>query len=133
MGCKNNACCDTRCDADIFKFTESDISNTELFIKEFLEWYDCGKPESNFEEIYEYKNPGRMLLSEWEPEETIRGEDRRWNVWIDKIYKINDRYFMAGYDHGLTEIQEDEYWDTDIVEVEKKPIVKVIHEWVEKK
>lgn len=118
-----------------FKFTKNENFNEELFIKEFLSWYDAGKPESNFEEIYEYNTPGQFFLREWDPEDTIRGEDRRWSVWIDKIYKIQDgvnfRYFMTGYDHGLTEMQENEYWDTDIFEVSPKQIIKVETVWEE--
>ena len=117
----------------IFEFTKTEKFDEKLFIKEFLSWYDAGKPDSNFEEIYGYEKVGRFFLREWNPEDTIRGEDRRWSVWIDKIYKIGDRYFMIGYDHGLTEMQEDEYWDTDIEEVEKKIEVKVVETWIPKK
>lgn len=134
--CKNEACCDfcdARCSAYVFEFTKTEEFDEELFIKEFLRWYDAGKPESNFEDVYEYKTVGRFFLSEWEPEDVIRGEDRRWSVWIDKVYKVGDRYFMTGYDHGLTEMQEDEYWDNDIQEVENKIEVKVIHTWKRKK
>lgn len=134
--CKNDAYCDfcdARCADYIFEFTKTEKFDKELFIKEFLSWYDAGKPDSNFEEIYGYEKVGRFFLREWNPEDTIRGEDRRWSVWIDKIYKIGDRYFMIGYDHGLTEMQEDEYWDTDIEEVEKKIEVKVVETWIPKK
>lgn len=109
----------------MFNFSE----NNENFEKEFLEWYDAGKPESNFEEVYEYDNIGIFFLEEWKPEDVIRGKDRRWSAWIDKVYKIGDRYFMTGYDHGLTEMQEDEYWGTDIQEVKPKTIVKVERKW----
>lgn len=134
MSCKNKATCDfcdARCASYIFDFSEDLMDSDEKFEKEFLEWYDCGKPESNFEEIYEYENPERMLLSDWEPEDVIRGEDRRWSVWITKIFKIGERYFEVGYDHGLTELQEDEYWDTDVVEVRKEIIFEPKIIWKE--
>lgn len=61
----------------------------------------------------------------------IEGENRRWNRWVDVIVKLKDRYFKVGYDEGLTEMQENEYY-TDIVEV--VPVAKVVTvvEWEEK-
>lgn len=129
--CKNDACCDfcdTRCPYYIYEFTE----NGENFADELLEWYDAGKPDSNIEVSCGYSSPGRMMLSEWHPIDTIRGEDRRWSVWIDKIYEVAGRYFMVGFDMGLTELQENEYWDTDVQEVEKKIEVKVVETWIPK-
>lgn len=69
----------------------------------------------------------------WEHDyERLEGENRRWSRWVDVIVKLKDRYFMVGYDEGLTEMQENEYY-TDIKEV--KPVEKVITitEWEEVK
>ena len=129
--CKNDACCDfcdTRCPYYVYEFTE----NGENFADELLEWYDAGKPDSNIEVSCGYSSPGRMMLSEWHPIDTIRGENRRWSVWVDKIYEVAGRYFMVGFDMGLTELQENEYWDTDVQEVEKKIEVKVVETWIPK-
>ena len=85
--CKNDAYCDfcdARCPDYVYEFTE----NGENFAEELLEWYDAGKPDSNIEIACGYSSPGRMMLSEWEPIDIIRGEDRRWSVWIDKIYEV---------------------------------------------
>lgn len=129
--CKNDACCDfcdARCPYYVYEFTK----NGENFADELLEWYDAGKPDSNIEVSCGYSSPGRMMLSEWHPIDTIRGEDRRWSVWVDKIYEVAGRYFMVGFDMGLTELQENEYWDTDVQEVEKKIEVKVVETWIPK-
>lgn len=129
--CKNDACCDfcdARCPYYVYEFTE----NGKNFADELLEWYDAGKPDSNIEVSCGYSSPGRMMLSEWHPIDTIRGEDRRWSVWVDKIYEVAGRYFMVGFDMGLTELQENEYWDTDVQEVEKKIEVKVVETWMPK-
>lgn len=129
--CKNDACCDfcdARCPYYVYEFTE----NGKNFADELLEWYDAGKPDSNIEVSCGYSSPGRMMLSEWHPIDTIRGEDRRWSVWVDKIYEVAGRYFMVGFDMGLTELQENEYWDTDVQEVEKKIEVKVVETWIPK-
>lgn len=126
--CKNEATCDfcdARCAAYIYEFTKDD----ENFEEEFLKWYDAGKPDSNIKEAYGYDTPGRMMLDECDPIDTIRGEDRRWSVWIDKIYEIAGRYFMVGFDMGLTEMQENEYWDTDVQEVKPEVVVKVERKW----
>lgn len=60
----------------------------------------------------------------------LEGENRRWSRWVDVIIKLKDRYFKVGYDEGLTEYQDNEYY-TDIVEV--KPVEKMvmITEWEE--
>ena len=129
--CKNDACCDfcdARCPYYVYEFTE----NGKNFADELLEWYDAGKPDSNIEVSCGYSSPGCMMLSEWEPIDTIRGEDRRWSVWVDKIYEVAGRYFMVGFDMGLTKLQENEYWDTDVQEVEKKIEVKVVETWIPK-
>ena len=129
--CKNDACCDfcdARCPYYVYEFTE----NGKNFADELLEWYYAGKPDSNIEVSCGYSSPGCMMLSEWEPIDTIRGEDRRWSVWVDKIYEVAGRYFMVGFDMGLTELQENEYWDTDVQEVEKKIEVKVVETWIPK-
>ena len=129
--CKNDACCDfcdARCPYYVYEFTE----NGKNFADELLEWYAAGKPDSNIEVSCGYSSPGCMMLSEWEPIDTIRGEDRRWSVWVDKIYEVAGRYFMVGFDMGLTELQENEYWDTDVQEVEKKIEVKVVETWIPK-
>ena len=129
--CKNDACCDfcdARCPYYVYEFTE----NGKNFADELLEWYDAGKPDSNIEVSCGYSSPGRMMLSEWHPIDTIRGEDRRWSVWVDKIYEVAGRYFMVGFDMGLTELQENDYWDTDVQEVEKKIEVKVVETWIPK-
>lgn len=132
MSCKTHGVCDfcdARCASYIFDFTEEALGDGKLFEKEFLSWYDCGKPDSNFEEISDYETPARFLLSEYDSVDTIRGEDRRWSVWIDKVYKIGDRYFMTGYDHGLTEMQENNYWYTDIKEVKPTTKIEVVRSW----
>lgn len=66
-------------------------------------------------------------LSEREIREVIEygisedyGEDRRWSRTVGVLSKINDRFFYTEYEQGLTENQEDEYYDQPI-EVFKEP------------
>lgn len=47
-------------------------------------------------------------------------ELRRWTRWVNSICQIEDRYFIIGWDQGLTEYQENIYDDSTITEV--KPI-----------
>ena len=43
--------------------------------------------------------------------EETRGEDRRWSHLDSRIYQIGDRYFEFFCDVGLTEYQEDTYYN----------------------
>lgn len=61
-----------------------------------------------------------------------RGEDGRWTAWIDVIFKVKDRYFRIGYDMGLTEYQENDYYDKSVIEVVPEEKTIVVREWVER-
>lgn len=52
---------------------------------------------------------------------------------FDVVFEVDNRYFMTGYYKGLTECQEDEYYDEAVIEV--KPVEKtvVVKEWEEVK
>lgn len=140
--CNANAACDfceTRCPEYIFKFStkyDKEYNEFELdwdkFEDEFLEWYDCGKPKSNFKDIIG-RNITHFMISEWDNEDEIREENRRWNCWVNYIFNIKGRYFKMRCDEALTEMQETYYAeDSKIIEVEKKVVVKVVNEWVTK-
>ena len=64
--------------------------------------------------------------------ENKKGENRRWSRSVRTISKIGDRYFSTNWEQGLTECQEDEYWEQP-VEVEKVTYEKIIivTEWKE--
>ena len=51
--------------------------------------------------------------------EEIEGEDHRWNREIQTIFKIGEQYYAINWMRGLTEMQENEYWD-DPYKVERK-------------
>lgn len=62
--------------------------------------------------------------------ETIIGENRRWSRAITKVFKINDRYFMVDYDEGLTEYQENEYYDqpTEVALIQEQ-VIKTVNKY----
>lgn len=49
----------------------------------------------------------------------IEGDDHRWNREIQTIFKIDKQYYAIDWMRGLTEMQENEYWD-DPYKVERK-------------
>lgn len=63
--------------------------------------------------------------------ESKKGENRRWSRSARTISKIGDRYFATNWEEGLTECQENEYYEQP-VEVQKKTYEKTITvtEWV---
>lgn len=128
---KNAACdfCDARYPDFIFEFKDDDSS----FDEDFLNWYDAEQPANNFKEIYGYRSPVIYLLREVEPDYSIEGDIGRWTQSISNIYDIKGRYFMAYYERGLTEMQENLYDYEEIVEVNKRFEVKIVPVWEEVK
>lgn len=59
------------------------------------------------------------------------GDNRRWSRSVTTISKIGDRYFSTNWEQGLTESQENEYYNQPI-EVQKKTYKKTITitEWI---
>lgn len=49
----------------------------------------------------------------------IEGEDHRWDREMKTIFKICEKYYAIDWRKGLTEMQENGYWD-DPYEVERK-------------
>ena len=65
---------------------------------------------------------------------TSYGENRRWNRSVRTILEIGGRYFALDWDEGLTECQENEFYNQP-VEVKKREYTKtiVVTEWDELK
>lgn len=51
--------------------------------------------------------------------EEIEGCDHRWTREMQTIFKIDEQYYAIDWMSGLTEMQENEYWD-DPYKVERK-------------
>jgi len=109
----------------------------ELKAKQEKEYY-----EEHYEEIILNKIDSGEKLSErelaslvWDFEEVSReyGDNRRWTRSVTSIIKIDDRFFCVNWENGLTECQENEFYDQPY-EVEKKTYEKTITvtEWVSK-
>lgn len=52
--------------------------------------------------------------------ETVEGEDHRWDREMEDIVKIKDKYYAIPWRRGLTEEQENDYWDSHPYEVTPK-------------
>lgn len=91
------------------------VDNIETFTSDEIAgiwWRDCG--------FFEYKEV-----------DYVKGEDRRWSRFDEKIIEVYGRHFSIGCDVDLTECQEDEF-STEVIEV--YPVEKqiVVTEWVRK-
>lgn len=86
----------------------------------FLSKFDNGE-EFTFEEL-EYI----ALESDFEYVDEIEGDDHRWNREMQTIIRIDGRLFAIDWRKGLTEMQENEYWDQpyEVKVVEKTIVVK---------
>ena len=62
------------------------------------------------------------------------GEARRWSQWITIVTQTpTDKFYVWGYDQGLTENQEDEDFDGTLKLVQPVTRTIVVTEWVEVK
>ena len=57
--------------------------------------------------------------------EEIEGEDHRWDREMETIFQAGGRYFSICWRRGLTECQENEFWEQP-VEVRKHTYQKTI-------
>lgn len=51
------------------------------------------------------------LATEYEQFDLVEGHNRRWLKSMDTILKIDDKYFMICWQEGLTESQENEFYN----------------------
>ncbi|WP_252241518.1 hypothetical protein [Clostridium sp. ZBS18] len=70
------------------------------------------------------------IIFEFEVERNYE-KNRRWSRNVTTISQIGDRYFSTNWEEGLTEYQENEYYNQPI-EVEMKTYEKTITitEWI---
>lgn len=98
------------------------------------------KNNSNFEfcdEYFQYLIDNNIQFDEEDFREFMayevdrKTEDmRRWTQWVNVICQLGDKYYIFGYDEGLTEMQEDIFDDsTNPIEVEPYEEVIVIKNW----
>lgn len=94
----------------------------EDFEKKMLEKIDVGEELSKSELAklcYEH--------SIWDQE----GDESQWTKSIESVVELDGRYFSIIWDRGLTEYQENEFWNQPI-EVRKHIYEKIIKvtEWI---
>lgn len=75
----------------------------------------------------------QSLVYEFDEIEREEGDDRRWSRSITSIIKIGERYFALDWDKGLTECQENSFYEQPY-EVEPHTYEKTItiNEWRKK-
>lgn len=61
------------------------------------------------------------------------GPDRRWYRSVETVVEIDGRFFLIPWDRGLTEIQENEFWEQpfEVEKYEYEKTIKVV-EWIRK-
>lgn len=103
-----------------------------MTIKEFLKRYD----EKDIFDEYELKQLFNCDFDfsdtgdEYKIVEEIYGENRRWSRMVELYVCINGRYFCFYCDEGLTEHQENEYWQQpeEVREHRYKKMIEIV-EW----
>ena len=97
--------------------------------------------EENFESIIVKKiDTGEKLTEKelrtlsWDYEvEREYGENRRWTRSVYSVCKLCDRFFMVVWEQGLTESQENEYYNQPYeVELHEYEKVITVKEWRKK-
>ena len=91
--------------------------------QEFLERFDKGEKFSESE----------LDSLRWELDEveTIYGENNRWSRSAQTIFDVQGRLFALDWEEGLTENQENEFFNQPY-EVEKRTKTIVVNEYVKK-
>jgi hypothetical protein len=73
--------------------------------------------------------------TEFNQVDEIEGDDRRWYRRVTLIFKKIEtgKFYSICYDKGLTENQENDYWDQDAIEVIKveKEVTAIVVTWEE--
>jgi len=95
--------------------------------------------EDNFELDMMEKIDNKIKLTESEIEELVwgfsidtkYGENRRWSRSVQSIIDLNGRYFAIDWEEGLTELQDNAFYEQpyEVVKTEKTIVVT---EWVKK-
>ena len=105
-------------------------------ITDKTKWNDADYYEENFEDIMYDKITEGIDLTERELRELrysqcaeIEGDKSRWSVYTQSIIKLRDKYFSIDWDQGLTEIQEDEFYNQPY-EVKKVEKMIPVTEWI---
>jgi hypothetical protein len=62
--------------------------------------------------------------------ETMYGENRRWLRSNESIVKTDNKYYLLTWEEGLTECQENEFYDQDAPEVKQVEETVIIKKWV---
>ena len=70
-------------------------------------------------------------LEGFETVEVIEGDDRRWSRYMSVITRgPSGQHYRWGYDHGLTEVQEDERYDDRVEAVQAIETTVVVRSWI---
>ncbi len=93
--------------------------------EEFLQRYDSGNPDFTEDEIrgMAYEEIGNYV-------DEVGGGCDRWTQAVQTIFDVDGRLFAVSWYRGLTENQENDFYDAEVYEVERKE--KVIFDYVRK-
>ena len=93
--------------------------------EEFLQRYDSSEPDFTEDEIRKmvFRGLGNRV-------DEIGGECDRWTQAVQTIFEVDGRLFAVSWYRGLTENQENDFYDAEVYEVERKE--KVIFDYVRK-
>lgn len=78
----------------------------------------------NEEEIDEYRWIASPVFEEY-------GDIHRWFVHKTEIYQIQNKFFKFEFSRGLTELQEDDYFDCQFIEVIPQQVMIQKTNWIE--
>ncbi len=88
---------------------------------DFLKKYDSG------EEFDEYKL-AEMREAYKQVDETY-GDRHRWTESVNTVFQVGERYFCLEWEKGLTELQENQYYEQpyEVYPVTEEKIIKITH------
>ena len=121
---------------DLERIQKEKIEKEEKLEAELKEKEDRNYYYEHFEELMVAKIDRKEDLTEQELKEIrdfsikeIKCDESRWTVGIESILKMCDRHFSLYWNRGLTEMQENEFYNQP-VEVEEVIKTITVTEWV---
>lgn len=101
--------------------------------KEFLDRYDHDKEFTSSDGALYDTECAKLAWGDYgfKIVEEIEGDSHRWTQDVTTIFKVGDRHFAIDWDRGLTELQDNYYYNQpyEVVKQEKQIVVT---EWVAK-
>lgn len=88
---------------------------------DFLKKYDSGEKFDEYE-LAEMRDVYKQV-------DKTYGDRHRWTESVNTVFQVGERYFCLEWEEGLTELQENQYYEQpyEVYPVTEEKIIKITH------